>query len=275
MVARHSAWNLVAPHIFVKTALWTEGEYGNKGCAFVGESGGDREDSVSVEEAGDGDEEESGRGEETGDGNGEGSVSVEEAGDGNGEETGEGNGEDSVSVEETGDGNGEDSVSVEETGDGNGEETGDGNEEDSVSVEETGDCNGDSIGSEDAKDKAGPRQSGLALLPALQGSQMTSEKNERREGTRRRRMDLLSSIFFYWRREEMERENDEGSWSWHWEPFKVYLWDLLSGEWVTQENRKTMQILPCLKSGCLLNYFLHLGIQKSSCQGFPGWFFPE
>jgi hypothetical protein len=32
-------------------------------------------------------------------------------------------------------------------------------------------------------------------------------------------MDLLSSIFFYWRREEMDRENDECSWSWHWEPF--------------------------------------------------------
>ncbi|KAJ6319972.1 hypothetical protein OIU78_015378 [Salix suchowensis] len=105
---------------------------------------------------------------------------------------------------------GEDSVSVKETGDG--EETGDGNEEDSFSAEETGDCNGDSIGAEDAKDKAGPRQSGLALFPALQGTQMTSEKNERREGIRRRRrMDLSSSIIFSGRRGEMERENDGGS----------------------------------------------------------------
>ncbi|KAJ6675019.1 hypothetical protein OIU85_011217 [Salix viminalis] len=83
--------------------------------------------------------------------------------------------------------------------------------EDSVSAEETGDCNGDSKGAEDAKDKAGPRQSGLALFPALQGTQMTSEKNERREGIRRRRMDLSSSIIFSGRRGEMERENDGGS----------------------------------------------------------------
>ncbi|KAJ6400950.1 hypothetical protein OIU84_016385 [Salix udensis] len=83
--------------------------------------------------------------------------------------------------------------------------------EDSFSAEETGDCNGDSIGAEDAKDKAGPRQSGLALFPALQGTQMTSEKNERREGIRRRRMDLSSSIIFSGRRGEMEREYDGGS----------------------------------------------------------------
>ncbi|KAF9669251.1 hypothetical protein SADUNF_Sadunf14G0088400 [Salix dunnii] len=75
--------------------------------------------------------------------------------------------------------------------------------------EETG-C-GEETGDGDGEDSAGPRQSGLALFPALQGTQMTSEKNERREGIRRKRMDLSSSIIFSGRRGEMERENDGGS----------------------------------------------------------------
>jgi hypothetical protein len=68
---------------------------------------------------------------------------------------------------------------------------------------------------------------------------MASATNERRgEENRRRRMNLLSSIIFAWKRVEMERQNEDR---------QVYIYGIFTGvDWVIQENRITKQILPML-----------------------------
>jgi hypothetical protein len=68
---------------------------------------------------------------------------------------------------------------------------------------------------------------------------MASATNERRgEEKRRRRMNLLSSIIFAWKRVEMERQNEDR---------QVYIYGIFRGvDWVIQENRITKQILPML-----------------------------
>jgi hypothetical protein len=68
---------------------------------------------------------------------------------------------------------------------------------------------------------------------------MASATNERRgEENRRRRMNLLSSIIFAWKRVEMERQNEDR---------QVYIYGIFRGvDWVIQENRITKQILPML-----------------------------
>jgi hypothetical protein len=68
---------------------------------------------------------------------------------------------------------------------------------------------------------------------------MASATNERSgEEKRRRRMNLLSSIIFAWKRVEMERQNEDR---------QVYIYGIFRGvDWVIQENRITKQILPML-----------------------------
>jgi hypothetical protein len=67
---------------------------------------------------------------------------------------------------------------------------------------------------------------------------MASATNERRGEKKRRRMNLLSSIIFAWKRVEMERQNEDR---------QVYIYGIFRGvDWVIQENRITKQILPML-----------------------------